>query len=181
MMQVLTLAQKATPDWGIDAYPLLIYLLPGHQPMTTEDGRYTIVFNGEIYNYKELSKELLNANCQLSTASDTEVLLKLYVLEGEKCLSKLRGMFAFAIWDEVEQKLFAARDRFGIKPLLLSFPKTANLSFLELKAIKHYKPSLSASNISLDLFLKTGSVPSPFTLYNETFSLYPRLIFIPGT
>jgi asparagine synthase (glutamine-hydrolysing) len=145
----------------------------GHQPMTTKDGRYTIVFNGEIYNYKELSKGLLAANCQLSTASDTEVLLKLYILEEKKCLSKLRGMFAFAIWDEVEQTLFAARDRFGIKPFYYHFQNAEFIFSSELKAIKNYKPSLSVSSISIDLFLKTGSVPSPFTLYNETFSLYP--------
>jgi asparagine synthase (glutamine-hydrolysing) len=151
----------------------------GHQPMTTEDNRFTIVFNGEIYNYKDLQKYLIaNLNqlppeYHIKSNSDTEVLLKLYALEGEKCLLKLRGMFSFAIWDEVEQTLFAARDRFGIKPFYYNFQDGEFIFSSELKAIKHYKPQLCKSNISLDLFLRTGSIPSPYTLYSETFSLYP--------
>ncbi|MHB1688315.1 MAG: asparagine synthase (glutamine-hydrolyzing) [Ignavibacteriaceae bacterium] len=151
----------------------IIDLTPsGHQPMTTEDGRYTIVFNGEIYNYQSIKNSKFKIQ-NFRSGSDTEVLLKLYALEGEKCLSKLRGMFAFAIWDEVEQTLFAARDRFGVKPFYYYDQNGEFIFSSELKAIKHYKPSLSTSNISLDLFLRTGSIPSPFTLYNETFSLYP--------
>ncbi len=151
----------------------IIDLTPsGHQPMTSEDGRYTIVFNGEIYNYQAIKNEKLK-NKNFRSGSDTEVLLNLFILEREKCLTSLRGMFAFAIWDEVEQTLFAARDRFGIKPFYYYFRNGEFIFASELKAIKQYKPSLSTSNISLDLFLRTGSIPSPFTLYNETFSLYP--------
>lgn len=87
----------------------------GAQPMMSEDGRYTIIYNGEIFNYIELRNELGIANFR--TRSDTEVILKAFQRWKGSCLSRLRGMFAFAIWDSLEQKLFLARDRFGIKPL----------------------------------------------------------------
>jgi asparagine synthase (glutamine-hydrolysing) len=88
----------------------------GHQPMPSRDGRYQIVFNGEIYNYLELRQQLAGKGRVFSSHSDTEVLLALYEEEGEACVDRLNGMFAFAIWDRHERTLFAARDRFGIKP-----------------------------------------------------------------
>ena len=88
----------------------------GKQPMHYANERYTITFNGEIYNYIELKNELIIKGCQFISDSDTEVLLALYDLKKEKCLDDLDGMFAFAIWDEKEQTLFCARDRFGEKP-----------------------------------------------------------------
>ena len=91
----------------------------GAQPMATVDGRYTIVFNGEIYNYQELQAELRQHGVVLQSQSDTEVLLHLYARHGTAMCARLRGMFAFAIWDSVEQSLFLARDPFGIKPLYL--------------------------------------------------------------
>ena len=90
----------------------------GRQPMTTPDGRYTMTFNGEIYNYRELRDEL--AGVHLRSASDSEVLLEAYAKWGPACLDRFIGMFAFAIWDSVERELFCARDRFGIKPLYYS-------------------------------------------------------------
>lgn len=90
------------------------------QPWTTEDGKYTIVFNGEIYNYIELRKELENNGYKFSTRGDTEVLLKLYLDQGRKCLEKINGMFAFAVWDNTEEILFLARDRVGKKPVFYS-------------------------------------------------------------
>ena len=87
-----------------------------HQPMTTKDGRYTIVFNGEIYNYAELHSVIQSYHYSIDTNSDTEVILKLFALEGPQCIKRLRGMFAIAIWDDKEKTLFAVRDRFGIKP-----------------------------------------------------------------
>jgi asparagine synthase (glutamine-hydrolysing) len=87
------------------------------QPMTTRDGRFTIVFNGEIYNFVELRAELEQAGIAFETRSDTEVLLQAFVRWGERCLERLNGMFAFAIWDELDRTLFVARDRFGEKPL----------------------------------------------------------------
>ncbi|MEO7332244.1 MAG: asparagine synthase (glutamine-hydrolyzing), partial [Minicystis sp.] len=89
----------------------------GHQPMLTEDGRYALVYNGEIYNHASIRGELSSLGERFHGSSDTEVLLKAYVRWGKRCLDRLRGMFAFAVWDNVEQRLFLARDRLGIKPL----------------------------------------------------------------
>ena len=88
----------------------------GHQPMENESGDLVIAFNGEIYNYVELTRELLQHGCHFRSHSDTEVLLKSYQVWGQDCLSRLNGMFAFAIWNERRRELFAARDRFGEKP-----------------------------------------------------------------
>lgn len=88
----------------------------GKQPMFTPDGRYTIVFNGEIYNFLELRKELQTLGYEFHSKTDTEVLLYLYVEYGPASLDKIRGMFAYVIWDKVEKKLFGARDRIGKKP-----------------------------------------------------------------
>ncbi len=92
----------------------------GKQPFCSNDGRFVIVFNGEIYNYPELKKELAH-KYDFKTKTDTEVLLASYITWGEKCLQKLNGMFAFAIWDTKERKLFCARDRLGVKPLFYFF------------------------------------------------------------
>ncbi|MEZ5853053.1 MAG: asparagine synthase (glutamine-hydrolyzing) [Hyphomicrobiaceae bacterium] len=91
----------------------------GHQPSSDPTGRYHIVFNGEIYNYIELRETLRQKGEVFKTDSDTEVLLRAYAVWGERVLDELRGMFAFVVWDSREQRLFAARDRFGIKPLYL--------------------------------------------------------------
>lgn len=89
----------------------------GHQPMRTPDGRFTLVFNGAIYNFAALRTELAGYGWSFRTACDTEVLLAAYVQWKSAALSKLRGMFAFAVWDATEHSLFLARDPFGIKPL----------------------------------------------------------------
>lgn len=89
----------------------------GHQPMCTPDGRYWIVYNGETYNYQPLRDELLELGHHFASDSDTEVILHAYAEWGEGCLSRLRGMFAFAIWDRDEASVFVARDRLGIKPV----------------------------------------------------------------
>jgi len=88
----------------------------GHQPMCTADGRYWIVFNGEIYNYREIAADLRREGIRLRGHSDTEVLINAYALWGPDCLDRFNGMFAFAIWDNSDRRLFCARDRIGIKP-----------------------------------------------------------------
>src|SRR5580658_1600954 len=95
----------------------IIDLDTGHQPLQNEDGKMRIVFNGEIYNYKELRQDLLERHHQFRTHSDTETIVHLYEEYGSECVQHLRGMFAFAIWDSAKRRLFLARDRLGIKPL----------------------------------------------------------------
>ena len=85
--------------------------------MSTGEGKYWIVFNGEIFNYKELRRELERDGFKLRTQSDTEVLVQLYASYGKDCLNKLNGQFAFAIWDKHKEEVFLARDRVGIRPL----------------------------------------------------------------
>ena len=89
----------------------------GHQPMRSPDGRFTLVFNGAIYNFRALRDELAATGWAFRTHCDTEVLLAAFASWGERCLARLRGMFAFAVWDDRERTLFLARDPFGIKPL----------------------------------------------------------------
>ncbi|MGS2724293.1 asparagine synthase (glutamine-hydrolyzing) [Porticoccus sp. GXU_MW_L64] len=95
----------------------IIDIANGHQPMQTEDGRFTIVFNGEVYNYLEIKHLLVKEGVGFTSSSDTEVVLKLFSAKGLEAIKLLNGMFAFAIWDSVEEKLTLARDRAGIKPL----------------------------------------------------------------
>jgi asparagine synthase (glutamine-hydrolysing) len=107
----------------------------GHQPMITKDGRFILTFNGEIYNYNELRIELEANGYQFHSRTDTEVLLYAYAQWGEKCLNRLNGMFAFAIWDQNKQELFLARDRYGIKPLYYTLTGYKFLFGSEVKAI----------------------------------------------
>lgn len=113
--------------------------MEANQPMLSSDQRYAIVFNGEIYNYKELRESLKSAGVEFHTTSDTEVLLKLYVRYGKACLEMLDGMFAFCIWDEQQQELFCARDRFGEKPFYYFFEDGEFVFGSEMKAILAYK------------------------------------------
>jgi len=113
----------------------IIDVAGGHQPLYNEDSSLVIVFNGEIYNYVELMEDLKRRGHQFRTSSDTEVILHLYEEKGEACLNDLRGMFAFALWDSRRQRLFAARDRVGIKPLYMAQVHGALWLSSELKTI----------------------------------------------
>ena len=114
----------------------------GAQPMQTEDGVVTLVYNGEIYNYLELRQELIREGVKFSTFSDTEVLLRMYQRYGSECLRKLNGMFAFAIYDENKKRFFAARDHFGIKPFYyVTLPDGSIVFASEIKALFHHPAS----------------------------------------
>ncbi len=116
----------------------------GHQPFISDDGRFQLVYNGEIYNYLELRTELESLGWHFKTRTDTEVLLKCYQQYGESCLSKFNGMFAFVIYDSVKQTLFLARDRVGIKPLYYAVTDSAIYFASEIKALS-LTPSLRLS------------------------------------
>src|ERR1035437_5874630 len=108
----------------------------GHQPMTARDGRYTIVYNGEIYNFLELADELAPLGHTFSTSSDTEVLLAAYAEWGTACVQRLNGIWAFAVWDARERVLFLSRDRFGVKPLFLAEGSGLLAFASEIKALR---------------------------------------------
>jgi len=128
------------------------------QPMHYADGRYTITFNGEIYNYIELKEELLKKGYLFHSDSDTEVLLALYDLKKEKCLADLDGMFAFAIWDEKEKRLFCARDRFGEKPFFYYHDKNRFVFASEIKQFWTADIEKKIDQKRLLLFTETGAI-----------------------
>jgi asparagine synthase (glutamine-hydrolysing) len=114
----------------------IIDLTPSaHQPMMTDDGRYIIAYNGEVYNFQELRAELESLGSEFRSRSDTEVVLKAYARWGPECLKRFNGMFAFAVWDKIAQDLFIARDRYGIKPLYYSLQGNTLIFASEGKAI----------------------------------------------
>src|ERR1700740_2402688 len=138
------------------------------QPMASADGKLVITFNGEIYNYSALRAELEVAGASFRTTSDTEALLHLYARHGVAMVRRLRGMFAFAIWDEMRRELFLARDPYGIKPLY-----TANDGWA-FRFASQVKALLAGGEVSRDPepagiagFHLFGSVPEPFTLYRD--------------
>jgi asparagine synthase (glutamine-hydrolysing) len=140
----------------------------GAQPMLSADGRLVITFNGEIYNYRELRRGLESRGCVFRTSSDTEVLLHLYAEKGEAMLGDLRGMFAFAIWDADRQATLLARDPYGIKPLYYADDGWTLRFASQVKALlaggKVSRTQEPAGVVGFYLF---GSVPEPYTLYQE--------------
>jgi len=146
----------------------------GHQPMSTEDGRHQLVFNGAIYNFREIRAELEKAGKHFRTQCDTEVLLQAYAHWGEKCLDVLRGMFAFAVWDTQEKKLFFARDPFGIKPLYYTQNGPAFLFASELNALlASGTVNATIDPAALNAALSYLAVPAPRTIYRGLRSLRP--------
>ncbi|TAN56156.1 MAG: asparagine synthase (glutamine-hydrolyzing) [Rhodospirillales bacterium] len=140
----------------------------GAQPMASADGKLVISFNGEIYNYRELRDELTSKGAVFRSTSDTEVLLHLYRQEGPAMLKRLKGMFAFALWDEAKQGLLLARDAFGIKPLYIARGKGRIALASSVKALlalpwidRRPEPAGHAG------FFLWGHVPEPYTLYRD--------------
>ena len=146
----------------------------GHQPMRTPDGRFALVFNGAIYNFRELRTELGAAGWPFRTECDTEVLLAAYAHWGDGCLDRLRGMYAFAIWDAQEKKMFLARDPFGIKPLYYRQNGEQLLFASEvtgLLAAGVFSAEIDPASVSD--YLSWFAVPAPRTIYRGVFSLRP--------
>ena len=153
----------------------IIDLAGGHQPLANEDGTVSIVFNGEIYNYKELQRELAARGHRFQTNSDTETIVHAYEEYGPACVEHLRGMFAFAIWDERTHKLFLARDRAGKKPLYYALTPRGTLVFgSELKSLlEHPEIERTINPEAVDAYLTFGYVPDPLCILRGVRKLPP--------
>jgi asparagine synthase (glutamine-hydrolysing) len=144
-----------------------------NQPMQDISGRYNIVFNGEIYNFKELRTECENDGYTFQTQGDTEVLLVMYMRLREKCLEKLNGFFAFAIYDKEDETVFLARDRFGIKPLVY-YSNDGEFAFgSELKALMKLGIPKVIDKVSVFTYFKLNYIPAPSSILENTNKLEP--------
>lgn len=147
----------------------------GHQPMFSSDGRFAIVFNGEIYNYRELRDQIEDGTSRWQSESDTEVILAAYEKWGTACVERFHGMFSFAIWDQQERRLFAARDRMGEKPF---FYHASSLGFAfasRPRSLFALFPSLprTLDPQAMRYFVEAGYVPTPFSIFREVRKLPP--------
>jgi asparagine synthase (glutamine-hydrolysing) len=152
----------------------IIDLVTGDQPMASDDGSVVLIFNGEIYNFRELRGELAARGAAFRTTSDTEVILRAYEAWGVDCLPRLRGMFAFAVWDKARRRLFLARDRVGIKPLVYAWDGRRLLFASEIKALLE-DPTLPRELDweALRDFLTLHYIPSPRTIFRSIRKLPP--------
>lgn len=144
-----------------------------NQPMWDESKRFCIVFNGEIFNYRELRQELEARGVTFFSTGDTEVLLKLFIHEKENCLSRLNGFFSFCIYDKVEESFFIARDRYGIKPLYYSFNEDRFIFASEMKAILKYGIEKTLDYDSLFAYLQLNYIPAPASIFKGISKLLP--------
>ncbi len=153
----------------------IIDLVGGHQPMSGEDGSATIVFNGEIYNFLELKTQLNALGHIFKTNSDTEAIVHSYEEHGPSCVDHLRGMFAFAIWDDRKQQLFIARDRVGKKPLYYTITPERTFVFgSELKVLlEHPEVRREIDPKAIDAYLTLGYVPDPLSIFRGIHKLPP--------
>ncbi len=144
----------------------VIDLVTGHKPISNEDGSVWIVFNGEIYNFPELRRELESKGHRFSTNTDTETIVHAYEEYGEDCVKKLNGMFAFAIWDQRLRKLMLARDRLGVKPVYYFLNERALVFGSEPKAVIEHPEVPAALDLeALDSFLTFEYVPAPLSIF----------------
>lgn len=161
----------------------IIDLATGSQPIASEDGAVNVVFNGEIYNFKELRAELEGKGHRFRTSSDTEVLVHLYEEYGADFPARLRGMFAFALWDAKTAALLLARDQFGIKPLFYSVLGDKLFFASEMKSLLAFSGIPRELDLTaLDAYFARLYIPSPLTIYRHIKKLEPaqRLIFRSG-
>ncbi|MBI1398195.1 MAG: amidotransferase 1, exosortase A system-associated [Betaproteobacteria bacterium] len=153
----------------------IIDVATGQQPLFNEDGTVAVVFNGEIYNYRDLIAELSALGHVFRTRSDTEVIVHAWEQWGERCVDRFRGMFAFAIWDRNRETLFLARDRLGVKPLFYTVLPDGVLVFAsELKAVMaHGEVARDIDPCAIEEYLALGYVPEPRTIYRSVKKLSP--------
>lgn len=152
----------------------IIDLSGGGQPMHSADGQMTVTFNGEIYNYAELKEQLTALGGQFQTSSDTEVILEGYRIWGPDCLARFDGMFAFALWDNQQRRLFCARDRFGKKPFFYTVQQGRLYFASELTGIEQLRHlSLTMNPQAVMRYLAYEYVPTPHSVYTEVQSLPP--------
>jgi len=144
----------------------IIDLTDGRQPLSNEDGSVWTTYNGEIYNYRPIREELVRAGHEFRTETDTEVLVHLYEELGTACLERLRGMFAFAVWDAEKQRLFAARDRFGQKPFYYTVQAGRLMFASEIKGLlAHPEVTVEPEPAAIDYYLSLRLVPAPLTMF----------------
>lgn len=180
---VATLIHRGPDKQGVFESPIcsmgatrlkILDLNSGDQPITTDDGETTIVFNGEIYNHQHLRKELEGRGHRFRTRTDTETILHAFLEWDTKAFARLRGMFAIALWNESAKRLLLARDRMGIKPLYISRYGEDLLFGSELKSIFiHPEMDRRLSTYGLDCYLSLNYVPCPWTLV-ESIEKLPR-------
>ncbi len=151
----------------------IIDLSTGHQPIPNEDHSLWIVFNGEIYQYRELRETLAKQGHQFRTASDTEVILHLFEQEGVAGINKLRGMFAFAIWNSKTRKLLVVRDRFGKKPLYYADTNEGFYFGSELKCLRTAGVTLELDNEAIRQYFQFSYIPDPLSPYKSIRKLAP--------
>jgi asparagine synthase (glutamine-hydrolysing) len=151
----------------------IIDLAGGHQPIFNEDNSVVVVFNGEIFNHHQITKELKELGHVFQTNSDTETIVHAWEEWGVECVHHFRGMFAFILWDENKQELFVARDRLGIKPLHYSLLTDGSVIFgSELKVLRqHPLCSTDISPTAIEDYLTFGYVPDPKTIFTNTYKL----------
>ena len=145
----------------------------GNQPMTDASGRYTIVFNGEIFNFRELRAKLLKKGYQFHSKTDTEVILQLYISEGRSFIKKLNGFFGFAIYDKEENSLFIARDRFGVKPLLIYRDEDKLFFASEMKSMLALGVPRKLDYVALSHYLQLNYIPGPASIFKGVKKLLP--------
>jgi asparagine synthase (glutamine-hydrolysing) len=143
------------------------------QPFSDATGRYMIIFNGEIFNFQSLKAPLIEKGIKFQSQSDTEVLLYLYITEGAGFLNKLNGFFAFAIYDNAKESLFIARDRMGVKPLLVYRDEDKVLFASEMKALLAYGIPKDIDYVSLNNYLQLNYIPAPETIFKGVKKLRP--------
>ncbi len=179
-----SLAHRGPDDCGYHTEPgiglghrrlSIIGLSGGRQPMFNEDNSVAVVYNGEIYNFQEITKELREAGHRFRTSCDTEVIVHAWEEWGADCVKRFRGMFAFALWDQNQETLFLARDRLGIKPLYYSILADGAVLFgSELKALlQHPDLPRNIDPRAIEDYFAYGYVPDPKTIYRDVAKLAP--------